>query len=237
MAGQEELDKFVKKFVSLWQAGFDATLHVESTAGNAVVNLQVGLGQARQVYGGVSPNGASGVGCRGGSPSRQRRRQRREAEREKVKAAEEVFEGNVEKVDQETSTEEELAKEEKPSDESENSPDILEYELKIDAHVDCKNYDLIEAIEVNFDGALDDMKAEKDDVGRYIHVQKKHDAKDDNKCESDRKLVVYRVSIQNLENSEAVIESWRKRHNFDDLAFHRAVRDKINVRIREVLRL
>ena len=228
MAGQDELDKFVKKFVSLWQAGFEATLHVETTAGNAVVNLQVGLGQAKQVHGGVSQNGASGGGGRGGSPSRQRRRQRREAEREKVKAAEEV-EGNVDQ-------EEELAKEEKPSDESE-SADILQYELKIDAHVDCKNYDLVEAIEVNFDGSLDDMKAEKDDVGRYIQVQKEHDPKDDSNCEGDRKLSVYRVSITNCENSKAVIESWRERHNFDDLAFHRAVRDKINIRIREIKRL
>ena len=119
MAGQEELDKFVKRFVKLWQAGCEATLHVETPAGNSVVNLRVGLGQAKQVHGGVSPNGASGGGCRGGSPSRQSRRQRREAEREKVKAAEEVVERNVEKVNQETSTEEELSNEEKPSDESE----------------------------------------------------------------------------------------------------------------------
>ena len=199
MAGQEELDKFVKKFVSLWQAGCDATLHVETTAGNAVVNLQVGLGQAKQACGGVSQNGASGDGMlggggRGGSPSRQRRRQRREAEREKEKAAEAV-EGSVEKVDQETSTEEELVNEDKASDESAN---FLEYELKIDAHVDCKNYDLIEVIEVNFDGSLDDMKAEKGDVGRYIQVHKEHDHKDEIKCEGDRRILVYRVSIKKI---------------------------------------
>ena len=35
--------------------------------------------------------------------------------------------------------------------------------------VDGKNYDIIEAIEVNFDGILNDMKVEKDDFGRYIY--------------------------------------------------------------------
>ena len=61
--------------------------------------------------------------------------------------------------------------------------------------VDGKNYDIIEAIEVNFDGILNDMKVEKDDFGRYIHVQKEHDQKsaNDEKCEGDRKLLVYRV--------------------------------------------
>ena len=93
---------------------------METRAGNVVVNLQVGLGllgQAKPGHG-VSPDGVSGGGCRGGSPSRQRRRQRREADRvEKLAAAEEVDE-KVEKVDQETSTEEVDGKEEKPSIES-----------------------------------------------------------------------------------------------------------------------
>ena len=47
MAGQEELDKFVRKFVSLWQSGCEARVHVETKAGNAFVNLKVGLGQVK----------------------------------------------------------------------------------------------------------------------------------------------------------------------------------------------
>jgi hypothetical protein len=240
MAGYEELDKFVKKFLSLWEAGCEASLHVETRAGNAVVNLQVGLGilgQAKPGHG-VGPVGASGDGCRGGSPSRQRRRQKREADRvEKLAAAEEVEE-KVEKVDQETFTEEIDGIEEKLLKESKSSEGMLEYELRIDAHADCKNYDVMEAIEVNFDGILNDMKVNKDDVCRYIHVQKDLDPKEDNqKCEDDRKLLSYRVLIKDSENSKAVVESWKKRHNFDDLAFHRAVYDKINIRITEVQRL
>ena len=166
MAGYEELDKFVKKFLSLWQAGCDATLHVETKAGNAFVNLQVGLGQAKPPHGGSQD--ASG-GCRGGSPSRHRRRERREAARQaSLTAAEEVAAANIEKDDEEANAEEVVAKVENDEEE----PKLLEYELKVDAHVDCKNYDIIEAIEVNFDGILNDMK-----VGKNHEIEKKALAK------------------------------------------------------------
>ena len=39
MAGLDELDKSVRKFVTLWQSGGDANFYVES----AIVNLRVGL--------------------------------------------------------------------------------------------------------------------------------------------------------------------------------------------------
>ena len=69
MAGAVELASFVRKFVNLWQSGRHARLFVEAEAGNAFVNLQVGLGQAL-------PGG--GTGHRGGGqPSKQRRRARR----------------------------------------------------------------------------------------------------------------------------------------------------------------
>ena len=60
------------------------------------------------------------------------------------------------------------------------------------------------------------MKVEKDDVGRYIHVLKELAAKDDKKCDGDRKLVVYRVFMKDYENSQSVVESCRKRHNFPE---------------------
>ena len=74
-----ELDSFVKKFVSLWRSGCEANLQVQSRAGNAYVNLQLGLGQA-DVH--VHPPAAGDGGRRGGGPARQRRRTRREAERQ-----------------------------------------------------------------------------------------------------------------------------------------------------------
>ena len=86
MAGESELDSFVRKFKSLWKSGRDAKLHVQTEAGN--VTLSVGLGQ-------VPPgHHLHAVHPRGGGPARQRRRERREAERhaseESVDVAENV---------------------------------------------------------------------------------------------------------------------------------------------------
>ena len=53
---------------------------MESTAGNAFISLQLGLGQAQ-----VHPQAG---GRRGGGLARQRRRERREAERQARAAAE-----------------------------------------------------------------------------------------------------------------------------------------------------
>jgi hypothetical protein len=47
MAGLRELNSFIGKFVSLWQAGHEANLHLNSIAGQAHVNLQVGLGKVQ----------------------------------------------------------------------------------------------------------------------------------------------------------------------------------------------
>ena len=49
------------------------------------------------------------------------------------------------------------------SDDSEAEKSEIAYELKIDAHENCKNYDVIEAIEVNYDGTLNDLKIDEHD--------------------------------------------------------------------------
>ena len=51
MAGQGKLNNFVRKFVCFWQSGCEASLHVETKAGNAFVNLKVGLGQVKPLTG------------------------------------------------------------------------------------------------------------------------------------------------------------------------------------------
>ena len=45
MAGIPELNSFVHKFINLWQAGRNATLKLDSKAGEASVTLHVDLGQ------------------------------------------------------------------------------------------------------------------------------------------------------------------------------------------------
>ena len=41
-----------------------------------------------------------------------------------------------------------------------------------ESHEEYKNYDVIENIEVNYDGTLNDLIIEKNDIARYILVQK-----------------------------------------------------------------
>ena len=45
-------------------------------------------------------------------------------------------------------------------------------------------------IEVNFDGALDNLKVDQVDPPRYIHVQKGKDIKTTEKLENNRELLV-----------------------------------------------
>jgi hypothetical protein len=104
--------------------------------------------------------------------------------------------------------------------------------LKIEAHDKCKNFDITEAIEVNFDGALDDLKVGEQDPARFIHVQKKIESKDD-----EGNLFNYRILVKDIEVAHKVIENWKQPHMFDDLAFGNSVYGIVRVRIREVQRL
>ena len=89
---------------------------------------------------------------------------------------------------------------------------------------------MIEAIEVNFDGALDDLKVEKQDPARYIHVQKKKESKDD-----EGNLLNYRVSVKDVEMAHKVLKNWKQPLMFDDLAFGKAVYGIVRVRSRDVV--
>jgi hypothetical protein len=125
---------------------------------------------------------------------------------------------------------------------TEKVSELLEFELKVKAHEACKNYDVIENIEVNYDGTLDDLKIDKNNTARKILVQKvnKEIENDDKELEADgevRHVLVYRVFVKNCEISRKVIESWKDRYEFEDLAFRSAVYGKINVTILEVLEL
>ena len=106
----------------------------------------------------------------------------------------------------------------------------------------CKSYDLIEAIEVNFDGSIDELKIEKIDECRYFQVNKLAEyLKDEN---VEKKTWKCRVSVKNCEVAKDILESWKNRYKFDDLAFRNAVYGtgtenigRVNVRILEVKNL
>ena len=85
-----EIDRFVSKFKHLWSLGLDASIKVETHAGQAWVNLQVGLGcpPHSQQYHLPQQHGRPRHHHVG--PSQYRRRERRAAVREKT------FAGNQE---------------------------------------------------------------------------------------------------------------------------------------------
>ena len=66
MAGICELNSFVYKFRNLWKAGHTASLKIEARAGEAWVELHVGLGVPHPVQGEQQHHGNS----------RQRRREK-----------------------------------------------------------------------------------------------------------------------------------------------------------------
>jgi hypothetical protein len=239
MAGNDELGKFVQKFVSLWQSGSNARLHVESEAGFAHVSLQVDLGQAKPLCG-VCQHGR-GQGHRGGSPAKQRRRERRESERKAKATAEQAV--VEEKVGQEKSAAEEVvlgkdscvAEEANKLEIAESEKSEIDYELKIEAHEKCKNFDVVEVIEVNFDGILDDLKIDKHDPSRQIIVQKVKEEPIEN--DNEHVHLIYRVQVKNTEVARSLIESWKDAHKFDDLAFGNSVYDQVQVKIKEVQKI
>ena len=83
MAGLEQFHSFVGKFVSLWQSGHNASLHVETKAGEAFVKLHVGLGQPLPPH--QSPHH-----LKPSRPSRIRCRERRAAAHAENDAAQEA---------------------------------------------------------------------------------------------------------------------------------------------------
>ena len=63
------------------------------------------------------------------------------------------------------------------------------------------------------------------------------DIKTTEKLENNRELLVYRSTIEDDDNAKGVIESWREIHMFNDMAFRGAVRDKMNIRIRDIQKM
>ena len=108
----------------------------------------------------------------------------------------------------------------------------IQYDLMVEADSNIKYYDIVEAIEVNYDGALDERDVDKDDPCRFINIYRL------DQCEQDMKknCYMYRIHVENSATASSVIEDWTQQKNFDDLAFGNAIRDKLQVRIREVKR-
>ena len=202
MAGPVELENFVKKFVNLWQSGRNARLFVESQDGNAAVNLQQNLGEAQHRQGHVAGGQRAGGGPAQHRRRERRAAARQEldaaeeaAGAEKDKAAEEanVVEQTTEKrketenagnasEKEDTKAVKALAEEKgvtmSPIPQVDGACDVnseVEYEIVIDAHETCTSEDIIEAIDTNFIGALDEIGNKENYHLRNIIIEKQNE--------------------------------------------------------------
>ena len=225
MAGASELDNFVRKFVLLWRAGRNAKLSVEAKAGEAFVNLSVGLGYATPV--------ASATRRRGGAPARQRRTERRAAERlsSSVEAEKASDSGNDINEERDVSGQRlEQAAQSSPIPKVECAAEEAGYaifDVKVDAHEKCCDSDVIEAIQENFFGELKERQIEKSDPMGDLSVVAVKGLLEEEK--------VYRIKVK--DQMISVVEKWRTPYEFDDLAFNNAVYGEVSIKIKDVKRL
>ena len=109
-----ELDSFLFKFKCLWQAGYKASLKVETIAGEAKVVLEAGLGHFPVPPPPFNfPQGNLHPGRHHNGPAQKRRRERREAARRAASAQEQQNVDATDKTEAETAlvTEIEIAEE------------------------------------------------------------------------------------------------------------------------------
>ena len=225
MAGVSELDSFVRKFILLWRTGSNAKLSVEAKAGEAFVNLSVGLGQAVP--------GAHAAKRRGGAGARQRRAERRVAER-KMSAEAQKFSSMDSSCTEEVHVTKNIIEDEisiPPIPQVDGTAEVeAKFEVTVDAHEVCCNDDVIEAIEENFYGHLEDKQIEKSNPLASLLIEEA--GKDLLKVQN-----VYRLNVKDDEKVTEIIERWQKPYEFDDLAFKNAKHGKVGIKIKDVKRI
>jgi hypothetical protein len=240
MASHGELYNFVRKFESFWKSGCNAKLYVETEAGHAFAHLQVALGQAQ-----LHPHPPAG-GRRGGGPARERRTAKRLAARQADEEAIKVKEVEKDKA----TSEEDTANSDTELDATVNEADkeafkipqidgIVDsdarYELLIETHDNCTEEEVIEALEANFHGTLSDQKEGNNEELNHLVIQ---NLELESPCQNEkRKIVKFKIAVKENVTATNIIESWKERYNFDELAFKDYDYENRSIRIDKVTRL
>ena len=116
--------------------------------------------------------------------------------------------------------------------------DEAEYNLKIEAHSKCTAEDIVEAVEANYFGTLDDAKDGVEDLSRKFKVKKVEEKQVIRKIEGEfRNLPIFRIMMAETEVGRNVIESWNDKWKFDDCAFKNSDSGKIKILVKEVEKL
>ena len=104
-------------------------------------------------------------------------------------------------------------------------------EVQIEAHDTCTEDEIIEAIEANFYETLGEDKVENEDL-KYLLIQNLNEER----CleNENRKIMKYKITVRENPSCREIIESWRERYKFDELAFRNYDYENRSIRIREV---
>ena len=102
---------------------------------------------------------------------------------------------------------------------------------EVEAHETCTHEDILESIEANFLGCLDDEKIVKDAPIRDLDVREYKDN------QIGQNIRLYKVTVTDDEIVKKIIQSWNTPYTFDDLAFKNAVHDEIEIKIQAAKRL
>ena len=122
MASLPEINSFISKFVNLWKSGCKASLHLEASAGEAQINLQVGLGQFPPLPH-IPVHRVPG-------PARQRRHQRRAEARKAADEAEAAAKNNAAQAQKEAEAD---RNDTEQVDYHEVTEDVIEDNQKVEA--------------------------------------------------------------------------------------------------------
>ena len=106
------------------------------------------------------------------------------------------------------------------------------FEVKVEAHEKCTNKDVIEVIQENFFGTLDQKHVGKTDPIRHLIIRE----------EKDKLLEIpvqgkYRIVVRDDKLATDIVALWNEPYEFDELAFKNAIYDKIKIKIKEVKRV
>ena len=84
---------------------------------------------------------------------------------------------------------------------------FVDYEIKVEAHPTCDFEDIHEAVNVNFQGALDTEKVKKSDTIRNFELSKPEEKQIIKKIENEFKnLQVFKIRVKENEFAEKVLD-------------------------------
>ena len=107
------------------------------------------------------------------------------------------------------------------------------YKLQIEAHDDCTEEEVLEALDANFHDTLKDkIKGDNKELNHLV-IQ---NLNEESACENE-KLMNFKIEVKENVLATSIIESWKERYQFDELAFKNYDYENRSIRIDKVTRL